>query len=139
MAQDGVRIEFSDLEPSKDDVLFQQESKGPKGGLYNQITREAIIARQPKLSKERYAEAKKSYESIYGPGSFEKIREQQVQDTLEWEQQEMMRQYYKELEAVKEPQQDIDAWSGMIYTLPGEKERYDNDRRNIRIKYFGEE
>lgn len=117
-----ARIDMNGLTPATDDVLFPTADK------------ESVLASMPKVSKETIDE----YESIYGKGSWARVRSEMADMFVDQEQRMLFDAYEKEFKAIKPVQYVSDAFSGVTTVKPGDKERYENEVKALKAKYFGE-
>jgi len=117
-----ARIDMDGLTPAADDALFASVDKA------------SVLAGIPKPSKETIDE----YESIYGKGSWARVRSEMADMFVDQNQRMLFDAYEKEFKAIKPVQYVSDAFSGVTMVKPGDKERYENEVKALKAKYFGE-
>ena len=117
-----ARIDMDGLTPATDDALFASIDKGN------------VLAEMPKPSKETVDE----YESIYGKGSWARVRGEMADMFVDQKQRMLFDAYEKEFKAIKPVQYVSDAFTGATTVKPGDKERYENEVKALKAKYFGE-
>lgn len=117
-----ARIDMDGLTPATDDALFAS------------IDKDSALAGMPKPSKETIDR----YESIYGKGSWARVRSEMADMFVDQNQRMLLDAYEKEFRAIKPVQYVSDAFSGTTMVKPGDKERYENEVKALKAKYFGE-